>query len=158
MLIQHDNRYGCAIIVDELDEQILEAMSEGIGVGPRLTELARYVEVPRSTANLRVRMLMERGIVTGYRPEINWEELGYRINGYIGIECPKSSVDDLIEFLRKQEWAFGVWEATAGKYGLFVMCKFKQYSEIEELQTFTKTVQGVRDAELFLLGAYTQLK
>jgi hypothetical protein len=38
------------------------------------------------------------------------------------------------------------------------MCRFKQYSEIEELQTFTKTVQGVRDAELFLLGAYSPLK
>ena len=55
--IQQDNRAGCDIIVDELDERILEAMSGGIGVGPRLTELARDVKVPRSTANLRVRML-----------------------------------------------------------------------------------------------------
>jgi DNA-binding Lrp family transcriptional regulator len=52
-------------------------MSEGIGVGPRLTELARYVEVPRSTANLRVRMLMERGIVTGYRPVLKEAGVGF---------------------------------------------------------------------------------
>ena len=158
MAIQQNNQDGCAIIVDELDERILEAMSEGIGVGPRLTELARDIKVPRSTANLRVRMLSEKGIITGYRPEINWEELGYQISGYIGIDCLKSAVDDLIEFLKEQEWAFGAWETTAGKYGLLVMCRFKRYSEIEQLQTFTKTMHGVRDAELFLLGQYKSLK
>lgn len=133
-------------------------MSEGIGVGPRLTELARDVKVPRSTANLRVRMLSEKGIITGYRPDINWKELGYQINGYIGIDCPTSAVDDLIGFLKEQEWAFGVWEAASGAYKLLVMCRFKQYSEIEQLRTFTKTVQGVRDIELFLLGQYKSLK
>lgn len=152
------HRDGCVIIVDELDERILEAMSKGIGVGPRLTELARHVGVPRSTANLRVRMLTEKDIIEGYRPEINWEELGYYISGYMGIECPKSVVSDLIEFLKNQEWVFGIWEVTTGKYGLLVMCRFKKYSEIEQLQTFTKTVQGVRDADVFLLGQYHSLK
>jgi len=41
---------------------------------------------------------------------------------------------------------------------LLVMCRFKQYSEIEQLQTFTKTIQGVRDADVFLLGSYHPLK
>ncbi|MCD6146092.1 MAG: Lrp/AsnC family transcriptional regulator [Methanosarcinales archaeon] len=133
-------------------------MSEGIGVGPRLTELAKAIGVPRSTANLRVRMLTEKGIIIGYHPEINWEELGYYINGYMGIECPKSVVSDMINFLKDQEWVFGIWEVTTGKYGLLVMCRFKQYSEIEQLQTFTKTIQGVRDADVFLLGSYHPLK
>jgi len=155
---QHSDQNGCANIVDELDERILEAMSNGIGVGPRLTELAKHVGVPRSTANLRVRMLTEKHIVTGYRPEINWEELGYYINGYMGVECPKSVVGDLIIFLENQEWVFGIWEVTTGKYGLLVMCRFQQYSEIEQVQTFTKTVQGVRDADVFLLGKYHKLK
>jgi len=152
--IQHCNQYGCVIIVDELDERILKAMSAGTGVGPRLTELAKHVGVPRSTANLRVRMLTEKGIIIGYSPEINWEELGYYINGYMGIECPKPVVSELIDFLTKQQWVFGIWEVTTGKYGLLVMCRFKKYTEIEQLQTFTRTVQGVRDADVFLLGPY----
>jgi len=141
-----------------LDEQILKAMSEGIGVGPRLAELARHLEVPRSTANLRVRMLTEKNIITGFRPQVNWEELGYYINGYIGVECPKPIVNDLIDFLKDQEWVFGVWEVTSGKYGLLVMCRFKQYSEIEQLKMFTKTMHGIRDVDVFLLGPYHAFK
>lgn len=123
-----------------------------------MAELARHLEVPRSTANLRVRMLTEKNIITGFRPQVNWEELGYYINGYIGIECPKPIVNDLIDFLKDQEWVFGVWEVTSGKYGLLVMCRFKQYNEIEQLKMFTKTMHGIRDVDVFLLGPYHALK
>ena len=103
-------------------------------------------------------MLTEKNIITGFRPQVNWEELGYYINGYIGIECPKPIINDLIDFLKDQEWVFGVWEVTSGKYGLLVMCRFKQYNEIEQLKMFTKTMHGIRDVDVFLLGPYHALK
>ena len=56
--------------LDELDEKILKAMAKGVGVGARPTELAKELSKSRSTRNLRVETLEEKGVITGYVPEM----------------------------------------------------------------------------------------
>ncbi|GAI26560.1 unnamed protein product, partial [marine sediment metagenome] len=50
--------------MDELDEKILKTMARGVGVGARPTDLAKALSKSRSTINLRVENLEEKGVIT----------------------------------------------------------------------------------------------
>jgi len=56
--------------LDELDAKILKTMTKGVGVGARPTLLAKELAKSRSTINLRVETLEEKGVITGYVPEM----------------------------------------------------------------------------------------
>ena len=65
--------------IDELDLKIIQTMLGGEGVGAKMTELATELSESRSTINLRVSKLQDKGIILGYRPDVGWEKLGYEL-------------------------------------------------------------------------------
>ncbi|MCS7131304.1 MAG: Lrp/AsnC family transcriptional regulator [Hadesarchaea archaeon] len=138
--------------LDELDLRILRAMGKGVGVGPKLTELAREIGEPRSTVNLRVETLEEEGVITGYAPRIDWAKLGYPIFGYIGIVCHDEVLEGLLKILKKEESVVEVHEVTTGSFDLLLKCRFKSYEGINELREKILRVEGVKDMDIWLLG------
>lgn len=138
---------------DEFDRKILKTMTKGVGVDARLTELARELGEPRSTVNLRVKILEDEGIITGYKPKIDYEKLGYSILGYIGIVCLDEGCGRLVEVLKGEESVFEIWEVTTGTFDLIVKCRFKGYEGIKELREKILGVKGVEDMDIWLLGA-----
>lgn len=138
--------------LDEFDQRILKAMTKGIGVGARLTELAREIGEPRSTVNLRVEVLEDEGVITGYRPRIDWEKLNYSICGYMGIVCSDEVVERLLKVLKKEEAVFEIWEVTTGSFDLLMKCRFRGYEEIKGLRDKILRIEGVKDMDIWLLG------
>jgi DNA-binding Lrp family transcriptional regulator len=138
--------------LDELDLRILRAMQRGVGVGPKLTELAREIGEPRSTVNLRVELLEEEGVISGYGPAIDWVKLGYPIIGYIGIVCLDEALEGLIRLLRKEESVAEVHEVTTGSFDLLLKCRFRDYQGINQLREKILRVEGVKDMDIWLLG------
>ncbi|MHC1582631.1 MAG: Lrp/AsnC family transcriptional regulator [Candidatus Syntropharchaeia archaeon] len=140
-------------MIDELDKKILDSMIRGIGVGPKLTELAHKISEPRSTVNLRVDKLEERGIITKYKPKIDWKKLGYEFFGFVGIVCPKESIRELIEVLQSHPSVFEIWEISTGGFNVLAKCRFRAYDELRKLHEIVGKVQGVRDVDIWLLGS-----
>jgi DNA-binding Lrp family transcriptional regulator len=138
--------------LDELDEKILKAMARGIGVGARPTELARELSKSRSTVNLRVETLEEKGVITGYTPEIDWEKLGYGMVGYMGIICPEDVMNSLLRVLKADDSVSDIWEITTGTFDILAKCKFRNYREINDLRKRIRRVNGVKDVDIYLLG------
>ena len=138
--------------IDNLDKKILKSMFSGEGVGAKMTELANELSVSRSTVNLRVGKLQSRGIVTGYKPQIDWEKLGYDLITYIGLVCPDEAVGGLVEVLKKEESIYEIREITTGTFDLLIKCRFRGYSEMKRLHKSIMGVEGVRDADIWLLG------
>jgi len=137
---------------DELNKRILDAMLSGKGISPRLSELARELSRPRSTIDLRVRLLENDKIIEGYRPVVNWEKLGFEIQGYVGVSCSEESVSSMLDVLRKCCSAENVFEVTTGTFDIFAKCRFKNYEEIKELRKRIQMVDGVKDVDICLLG------
>ena len=139
--------------MDELDEKILKAMAKGVGVGARPTELAKELAKSRSTINLRVEILEEKGIITGYVPEIDSEKLGYGMVGYMGIICPENVTEKLLRVLKGDGSVSDIWEITTGTFDLLAKCRFRNHREIKDLRRRIIGVNGVKDVDIYLLGA-----
>jgi len=139
--------------LDELDEKILKTMAKGVGVGARPTELAKELSKSRSTINLRVENLEEKGVITGYVPEIDSEKLGYGMVGYIGIICPEEVTDKLLRILKGDGSVSDIWEITTGTFDLLAKCRFRNHREIKDLRKRILGVDGVKDIDIHILGA-----
>ena len=139
--------------LDELDAKILKAMVKGVGVGARPTELAKELSKSRSTINLRVETLEEMGVITGYVPEIDSEKLGYGMVGYMGIICPEEVINRLVKVLKGDDSVSDIWEITTGTFDLLAKCRFRNHREIKDLRKRILRVNGVKDVDIYLLGA-----
>lgn len=139
-------------LIDDLDKKILKSMFSGSGVGPKMTDLANGLAVSRSTINLRVNKLQSKNIITGYKPEVNWRELGYDLIAYMGLVCPDEAIDDLIQELEMERSIYEIWEITTGTFDLLVKCRFKDYSEMKKIHKLIMKIDGVKDADIWLLG------
>lgn len=138
--------------IDDLDKRILKSMFLGEGVGAKMTELANELAVSRSTINLRVGKLQSKGIITGYKPEIDWEKLGFDLITYIGLVCPDEAINDLIKILKEEDSIYEIREITTGTFDLLIKCRFKGYADMKRLHKLIMDVEGVRDADIWLLG------
>ncbi|MBA7593846.1 hypothetical protein ES703_00780 [subsurface metagenome] len=141
------------VYLDELDEKILKTMVKGVGVGARPTLLAKALSKTRSTVNLRVENLEEKGVITGYVPEVNYEKLGYEMVGYMGIICPEDVVGKLVKVLKGDGSVSDIREITTGMFDIFAKCKFRNHREIKDLRKRILGVDGVKDVDICLLGA-----
>jgi DNA-binding Lrp family transcriptional regulator len=139
--------------LDELSTKILNTMLSGKGIGPKFTQLARELSKPRTTIGLRVRLLENNAIIKGYRPIVNWEKLGYSIQGYVGICCPDNVTPTLLNILKSDNSIEETFEVTTGKYDIFAKCKFKDRNEITELQKRIITIEGVKSIDIYLIGS-----
>jgi len=137
---------------DKLNKRILDTMLSGKGISPRLSELARELSRPRSTIDLRVRLLENNKIIQGYRPVVNWEKLGFEIQGYVGVSCSEESISSLLDALMNNGSVENVFEVTTGTFDIFAKCRFKNYEEIKELRKRIQMVEGVKDVDICLLG------
>lgn len=67
--------------MDEIDARILHLLQTDARLSNR--ELARRIGVAPSTALERVRALERRGIITGYRAQVNLEALGRGVEAFV---------------------------------------------------------------------------
>src|SRR5881227_3867326 len=67
--------------MDEIDAKILQLLQTDARLSNR--ELARRIGVAPSTALERVRTLERRGIITGYRAQVNLEALGRGVEAFV---------------------------------------------------------------------------
>ena len=63
--------------IDQLDARLLHALAASPRAG--VLELARQLGVARGTAQARLDGLRQRGVVTGFGPELDLAELGYGV-------------------------------------------------------------------------------
>ena len=138
-------------MLDDLDKDILNLMLKGKGVKARLTELSEVLGRKRSTINLRVGKL-EKEVIRGYKPRIDWEKLGYELTGYVGVICPDESIKELVEKLRREKSVFEIHEISAGTFDLLLKCRFKGHREIKALHNSIREILGVKDVDIWLLG------
>src|SRR4051795_4181525 len=84
--------------IDQLDAKLIEALREDPRVG--LLEIARRIGVARGTVQARLRKLEERGVITGYGPEIEPSRMGYPISAFVFVELNQGRLAEAAEAAR----------------------------------------------------------
>jgi len=83
--------------IDELDARLITAMAATPRAG--VMELARQLTVARGTIQARLDKLQDRGVVTGFDPDLHLETLGYTVLAFVTLEIAQGRLDDVVSHL-----------------------------------------------------------
>ena len=78
--------------VDRLDAALIELLAAEPRVG--VLEASRRLRVARGTVQARLDRLQERGVITGYGPEVDPAALGYEVTAFITLEIRQAGGHD----------------------------------------------------------------
>lgn len=84
--------------IDRLDGRLLRALAAAPRAG--VLELARQLGVARGTVQARLDRLLERGVISGFGPEIDLDGLGYGVLAFTTLEIAQGRLHDVVEHLR----------------------------------------------------------
>src|SRR5579875_715625 len=73
-----------AAMIDELDARLVELLAAEPRVG--ILEASRRLGVARGTVQARLDRLTERGVITGFGPDIDPAALGYAVTAFVTLE------------------------------------------------------------------------
>jgi DNA-binding Lrp family transcriptional regulator len=78
--------------VDSLDAALIELLAAEPRVG--VLEASKRLRVARGTVQARLDRLAERGVITGYGPEVDPAALGYEVTAFITLEIRQAGGHD----------------------------------------------------------------
>jgi DNA-binding Lrp family transcriptional regulator len=78
--------------VDSLDAALIELLAAEPRVG--VLEASKRLRVARGTVQARLERLQERGVITGYGPEVDPAALGYEVTAFITLEIRQAGGHD----------------------------------------------------------------
>jgi DNA-binding Lrp family transcriptional regulator len=83
--------------LDDLDRRLLHALAEHPRAG--VMELARQLEVARGTVQARMEKLQQRGVVTGYGPDIDLRAIGFDVVAFVTLEIAQGALESVVSHL-----------------------------------------------------------
>ena len=78
--------------IDRLDAALIELLTSEPRVG--VLEASRRLGVARGTVQARLERMAERGVITGYGPEVDPAALGYEVTAFITLEIRQAGGHD----------------------------------------------------------------
>ncbi len=117
--------------MESLDRQIVLALAKDSSLS--LTDFAAQLDVPSSTLHQRVKKLEARGVITGYRAEVDKRQLGLKINALISLTpIDPAAPDDIVEKVSEIPEIESCW-SVAGVESYIVKVAVAEPEALEEL-------------------------
>jgi DNA-binding Lrp family transcriptional regulator len=85
--------------IDELDARLIRALCDTPRAG--VMELARQLGVARGTVQARLDKLQQRGVITGFTPDLDLRSMGYEVLAFVSLEIAQGRLADVCNHLRK---------------------------------------------------------
>ncbi|MFC1405520.1 MULTISPECIES: Lrp/AsnC family transcriptional regulator [Streptacidiphilus] len=85
--------------LDQLDILLIRALTEHPRIG--FLELSRLAGVSRATAQARIQRLEDRGVITGYGPDLDLPAAGYPVLAFVSLEIAQGGLDQIAEELSR---------------------------------------------------------
>jgi DNA-binding Lrp family transcriptional regulator len=89
---------GQPLRFDELDARLVTELTLRPRAG--VLELARRLGVARGTVQARIDKLVQRGVITGFGPDIDLPALGYGVLAFVTLEIAQGRGEDVVDHLR----------------------------------------------------------
>jgi Lrp/AsnC family transcriptional regulator for asnA, asnC and gidA len=135
--------------IDKLDRQILSMLMMDSTIP--YTEIAKELVISAGTVHVRMKKLMDTGVVIGSHLEINPSKVGYDICAFLGIFLDKGSeYNDSVARLKKVPEVVEL-HYTTGAYSMFakIICRDTQHLR-EVLNEQIQAIKGVQRTETFI--------
>jgi len=135
--------------LDHVDLQIIALMLEDAKTS--YADIGQQLFVSGGTVHVRLKKLMEMGVITGSSLKVNYSKLGFDIIAFIGIFLEKSQYyNDVIQELQSIPEIVSA-HYTTGNYSIFarIMCRDTNHLR-EILSTQVQVIEGIQRTETFI--------
>jgi Lrp/AsnC family transcriptional regulator for asnA, asnC and gidA len=135
--------------IDQLDRRILAILMKDAVVP--YTEIAKQLDVSAGTIHVRMKKMMEMGLVTGSQLTIDPTLVGYDICAFIGIFLEKGSVYENVKEQMKTIPEIVEMHYTTGVYSIFakVLCRDTAHLRFV-LNEKVQAIPGIQRTETFI--------
>ena len=107
---------------ENLDEKLINALLDDGRAS--LRSLAEKLDVSVTTVSNHLSDLEERGVIKGYTPKVDYDELGYDVTAVIQLKVEGSALPDITERLQGHKQMISVYEVT-GDHDVIAIGKFR---------------------------------
>jgi Lrp/AsnC family transcriptional regulator for asnA, asnC and gidA len=135
--------------IDQLDRRILAILMKDAVVP--YTEIAKQLDVSAGTIHVRMKKMMEMGLVTGSQLTVDPTLVGYDICAFIGIFLEKGSVYENVKEQMKTIPEIVEMHYTTGVYSIFakVLCRDTAHLRFV-LNEKVQAIPGIQRTETFI--------
>ena len=118
---------------EHLDAELInELLADGRA---SLRSLAEDLDVSVTTVSNHLSDLEEQGVIEGYAPVIDYEEVGYDVTAIIQLKVEGSALPDITDSLERRKQVISVYEVT-GDYDIIAVAKFEDTDDMnDEIKT-----------------------
>jgi DNA-binding Lrp family transcriptional regulator len=85
--------------IDDLDARLIALMTDEPRIG--LLEVSRRLGVARGTVQARLTKLTERGVITGFGPQLDPARMGYGVLAFVFLEIAQGRLDEAVSVLQE---------------------------------------------------------
>lgn len=114
---------------DNLDLKILNLLLEDGRAS--LRSLSEELGVSVTTVSNHLKDMEEKGIIEGFKPVINYSELGYTVTCVLMIKAKGDDLPELVDELREEESFINVYEVT-GDFDIIATGKFEDTEDMND--------------------------
>jgi Lrp/AsnC family transcriptional regulator, regulator for asnA, asnC and gidA len=118
--------------LDELDRAILEELNTDARRSHR--EIAHRLKVSPTTVSARVGRMEEQGVIRGYIPLLDDEQLGWDLWAAMGIRISKGRLREVEERLARDSRAYAIYDITGDTDALLI----GRFRDRRDLDRFVK--------------------
>ena len=128
------------VMLDALDGRLLAAMADAPRAG--ILELSRRLGVARGTVQARLDKLTDRGVVTGFGPDVDLPAMGYGVLAFSTLEIAQGRLGDVVDHLREIPEVLEA-HATTGQGDLHVRIVARTNDHLLQVVNRILEVQGI---------------
>ena len=128
---------------ENLDTELInELLNDGRA---SLRSLAEELDVSVTTISNHIAELEDAGVIKGYSPEVNYDELGYNVTATIQLNVEGSALADFTDDLREHSQITSIYEVT-GDYDVIAVGKFSDTDEMNDQIKALLNDSGVKES------------
>ena len=137
------------IDIDRIDREIISIMLEDAKTS--YAEIGQQLFVSGGTVHVRLKKLMEQGIIKGSKLKVDYTKLGFGIVSFLGIFLEKSNMYDGVVAQLKEIPEVVSAHYTTGNYSIFakIMCKDTNHLRTV-LSEKIQQIEGIQRTETFI--------
>lgn len=117
--------------MESLDQRLVELLAEDSSAP--ISELAAVLETPASTVHQRIKRLEAKGVITGYRAQIDQRSVGLSLNALVSLTpIDPARPDDVVERIRPIGEIESCW-SVAGTESYIIKVAVSEPADLENL-------------------------
>ena len=128
--------------LDSIDMKILRLLEEDSRTP--WSRLARKLGVSETTVYLRVRKLMEMGVLEGFTTRVNLAKLGLTSTAYVLLKVKVDGLELLRKAVAENPYVVEAYEVFAGEYNVLVKLVARSQEEVAEQVDRIMSIPGIQ--------------